>query len=92
MNTIWDLRDAKIAEWSVEGVQAVVGYVRTHAEQRGSRYKSALVTARNIDYGLSRMYEAYGQDLPLTVRVFRDMDEAREWVCPAVRKSNEKGH
>jgi len=67
----------------------VVSHVGTHAEQRGSHYKSALVTARNVDFGLSRMYEAYGHGLPLTVRVFRNIDKAREWLSPPIRKEKQ---
>jgi hypothetical protein len=89
MNTLWDIREANVAEWSVEGVQTVVSHVGTHAGQRGSHYKSAIVTARNVDFGLSRMYEAYGHGLPLTVRVFRDMNGARKWVCPATWKGKQ---
>lgn len=83
MNTLWDVRDANVAEWSAEGIQAVARYVEKHAEQRGIGYRSAIVVAQDVAFGLSRMYEAYGYDLPLNLRVFRDIDEARRWVCVA---------
>ena len=40
----------------------------------------ALVASEDFEFGLSRMWEAIAQDLPLEIKVFRDMDEARTWV------------
>ena len=46
-------------------------------DQKGRR---AIVTARDIDFGMSRMYMTLLNSEPDGVRVFRDMAEARQWL------------
>jgi len=38
------------------------------------------VASNDVAYGLSRMYQAFRSESPLELRVFREMDEAREWL------------
>ena len=42
--------------------------------------KTAYVVASDVDFGLSRMAQAYFAQLPVDIRVFRDLDEARTWL------------
>jgi len=34
----------------------------------------------DLFFGLSRMYEAYRQDSPVRIRIFRSLAEARVWL------------
>ena len=42
----------------------------------------SIVATEDVTFGISRAFEAYrGDDTLVKCRVFRDEDEAREWVC-----------
>lgn len=60
-----------------------ISRVRVFGE--GSRL--AVVAASDVGFGLSRMYEAFGELGEERYRVFRDMDSATEWLsgCPGGR-------
>ena len=42
--------------------------------------RCAVVVASDAAFGIVRMYEVYSEDHPLTVRAFRNENEAREWL------------
>ena len=57
--------------------------------ERGRKYinqraggKGALVFSTDVDYGAGRMLEVFADmmEIPLSVRVFRDVQEARQWL------------
>ena len=45
--------------------------------------KTAIVASTDISFGLARMYEAFTkiEDMTHSVRVFRSMDKASEWLA-----------
>jgi hypothetical protein len=43
----------------------------------------AVFAPRPVIFGLSRMYEALSEELPMRLRVFRDRDEAEAWLLEA---------
>lgn len=47
--------------------------------------RSALVAARDAEYGFARMYEMLYDRPGLTIRVFRAADEAMAWLAPDSR-------
>jgi hypothetical protein len=80
MNSLWDLREADVSSFETPDIQNLRNYVGKHWGT-GGRNKAALVATRDIDFGLSRMYEFYLQAKSSSeVQVFRDYDEAYEWV------------
>lgn len=74
---LWDLREAEI-DWSGEQVKEFVYWVLAHRPAGTSR--NAVVASNDLQFGLARMYEALISEIPANLSVFRDMDEAREWV------------
>jgi len=40
----------------------------------------AIVASRDLEYGISRMYQVYVDGLPVEVKVFRNIEPARNWV------------
>jgi len=82
MNALWDLRTAVLENFSpnksMSRVAQAFGRIR---DERGSGYKLALVATSDLEFGLSRQYEALMDRLPFTVQVFRDYDEAWRWVA-----------
>lgn len=80
MHVIWDLRNANISELSSEEIIKVVEFIQSSTAERGSEYKIALVASEDSNFGISRMFATYGQELPLSIGVYRDIDEAYDWV------------
>ena len=69
-----DLRD-------VTGITATVDTLRdlarSHLFAPGTR--RAFVVARDVDYGMSRLFQAYVVE-GVVLEVFRDMEKAEEWL------------
>jgi len=82
MNTLWDFRAVeKIHTMEPSDMHAIAREVTDHAEQRGTG-RVALVMAREVDFGLARMYELMSDGLvPLSIQVFRDLGKAEAWLA-----------
>ena len=78
-NTLWDLTGGTIETLSTEQVEDLSRVVKEFAPLRTGG-KTAWVAPRDEDFGLCRMSEIFGSDLPLKLYVFREMAEAREWL------------
>jgi hypothetical protein len=80
MDVIWDLREADLSPFSTSDIRKVGDYVSGHwGAESGS--KAALVVSRDLDFGLSRMYEFFLESRTSSeVQVFRDYDEAMDWI------------
>jgi len=83
---LWDGRGATIRELSSDELRELAVYP---GRLRGDRLrprggKRAILTATDLDYGLSRIIdmvkESAGSDLPYELRVFRSYDEAVAWL------------
>jgi hypothetical protein len=80
MDVVWDLREADLTSFSSEDVQAVRNFVIRNWGT-GGKSRAALVVSRDVEFGLTRMYEVYVEsDTKSQVEVFRDMDKAVEWI------------
>ena len=62
-------------------VRAIIDYVARCISQHGPRGPVAIVTPNPVNYGMSRMYSTLGEPVNLTVEVFREMEEAEEWLA-----------
>jgi len=80
MNAIWDLSAADFSKVSTNQVRALADMVYHYWGQSG-RSRSALVVTKNLDFGLSRMYEMLvAKSGESQVGVFRTMEEAERWI------------
>lgn len=80
MNALWDLLEADIAELTSEELTEVVQLVQSVTEKRGGGYKVAFVVPDEVSYGITRMFEAYGNNLRFQMSTFRNMDDANIWL------------
>ena len=74
-NQIIDLRDVvefAVAATEMPGIAA--GSIFNEKSRR------AIVAEKDVNFGMARMYEKYGEADPSQVMVFRDMAEARRWL------------
>ena len=80
-DALWDLREASLAEFTADEVRRVIELVRNNWATEGTP-RAALVVAREVDFGMARMYELQLSDLSTgRVQVFRNMEAAREWLA-----------
>jgi hypothetical protein len=82
MDVLWDFREVKSGNSEAEDIREIVSFIRTNQEKRGRNYRVALVVSRDIDFGLARMYEAYSQELPFDIQIFKDIKDAEQWLNP----------
>lgn len=83
MNVLWDLRGADLASFLTSNIQKLRDFVSAHWGTEG-KSRAALIVSRDLEFGLSRMYEFFIESKTSNkVRVFRDYDEALEWVTKA---------
>ena len=80
MNVLWDLTNASLADANVHDIHEIIKFVKYHIDKRGTNFKLAIVANSKLEFGLSRVYEAYSDPLPFAKGVFYDMQEAIKWI------------
>jgi len=73
-----DLRDVTNFMSSADDVK--VRARRDHNSRKLNASRIAIVSSSDIVFGMSRMYEILMDDADVTVRAFRNMDEATSWL------------
>ena len=80
-NMIMDFRKMEGNRISSEEIKKIILFAKKN-ESRRPCGKTALVSNKDLDYGLSRMSATYGEvkKLPWKIQAFRSMDEALRWI------------
>jgi hypothetical protein len=78
MGRIWDFRDADLSALDGSVVAEMTRYPSKFPPGI-SDVKVAFVASRDLEYGLSRMFEAYSE-APSTISVFYSLAEAEAWI------------
>ena len=78
MGRLWDFRDADLSSMDTETINEMAQYSLRFPSGIND-VKVAFVTSRDLEYGLSRMFEMSSR-APTPIRVFRSMDEAEKWM------------
>jgi hypothetical protein len=79
-DVLWDVREADLSSFSSSDVRQVADFVEQHWGGSGSS-RAALVVSGDLDFGLARMYEQLLESRRSgEVRVFRDLDDAVDWL------------
>lgn len=79
MHVIWDLRDADASEFDRQDVIRLARYFETQLKNR-AKFKVAVIVSRDLEYGLSRMYQVAAADLPAKIGIFINLEDAKKWV------------
>ena len=79
MNSIWDMRDADASEFDSQDVIRLARYFETKLKNR-VEFKVAVIVSRDLEHGLSRMYQVAAVDLPAKIGIFNNLEEAKKWV------------
>lgn len=80
MNVLWDLTNASLAKAEISDMHNMVMFIQFHIDKRGKDFKLAIVANSKLDFGLSRMYEAFSEVLPFSKKVFYDIKKAQKWI------------
>ncbi len=81
MHSIWDLRNCKPHKTlNYKTMMDMVNYMKqNHRTDCGLKKASIIVDSRLV-YGMLRMFQILGEDLPFIVKVFQKEEEAVSWV------------
>jgi hypothetical protein len=79
MSVLWDLRDARI-DAQPEEMQALVTHVGLKRDERGTGYCLAVVAQHAMLIMLADIFKALSSPLSFQVKIFRDIEEARNWI------------
>ena len=77
---LWDFRSAVSKPLTADDVKGIVSFLEKGRDVRGEDYKVAIVSQRDADFGMARMYEGYTGRLPFEVMVFRGLEDALKWI------------
>ena len=78
MGRLWDFRDADLSSFDTATIVDLAQHSLKYPPGIND-VKVAFVTGKDIDYGLSRMFEmASASKTP--INVYRSMDEAEKWM------------
>jgi hypothetical protein len=78
---LWDIRAGTVTGLSIVDVIWIIKRAEPFADRRrGGR--TAIVCAQTLDYAVSRMFQsvAEARQIPFEIAVFRDHEEAKEWL------------
>ena len=76
---LWDINQASVAHFNERDLRRIVRFISDRAGVRPGG-KTAIVTSRDSDFGVSRMGEAFAHDTPLEFRIFRSREQALLWL------------
>lgn len=79
MNILVDLRNGTVRNLSQQDIEDFVAMNVQMGQQRGAGY-SAIVTARDIDFGIARQIQSMLDSTSRRLGVFRDYQAAVDWL------------
>ena len=80
MHMFWDFRESTLIDLSNDDFASIKSYIQKNVERRGSGYRAVFLVSKEVDFGLSRMYQMISEDLPVVFEVFKDRAEAMDWI------------
>lgn len=80
MHVIWDITEGDLKKLSANHLITIVEHIRNNINSRGATYKISIVAPEDFNFGISRMFEAYGNDLPVSINIHRNINEAFDWI------------
>lgn len=80
VNDIWDIRNSVISDdINFESVNQIINFLQSdEAFLKNSR--TAVLVNNDVQYGTTRIFQTLSQELPSTVRIFEEMDDAIKWL------------
>ena len=77
-----DLSEADMTQVTTHGLEALAKSIAETFSNLGiESIKSAIYSSSDLPFGLGRVYQAWSDSSPELVKVFRDREEAIDWLC-----------
>ena len=80
MSVIWDMTKADVRAASTNEVLGIIAHIGNNVADRGEGYKIAIVVSSGMSSVMSKMFETYGEKLPISIRLFNLSEDAVEWM------------
>ena len=80
-NTLWGLEQADLSGLRADDVMKIA-ILTKKLRPEGFPGKTAIVTSRDLGFGMGRMFETYAEleKHPVDLQVFRSLEEAYAWL------------
>ncbi|MDH3629336.1 MAG: hypothetical protein OES25_17000 [Acidobacteriota bacterium] len=75
-----DLRDVTSVQTGARAMREVTSMVHAFHGDAVELMRTAVLASTDLEYGLSRMYQAIASETPEQVEVFRIAEEALDWL------------
>jgi hypothetical protein len=80
MGRLWDFRDADLSALDATTIAEMAQYSQRFPPGIND-VKVAFVAGRPLEFGLSRMFEAFSADAKTQISVFSSMEDAEAWMA-----------
>ena len=80
MDAIWVCDEGTTVNMTSEETRKVSEFARKAFDKEGTSYKLALVANDDLAYGMSRVYDGWSNDRPITINTFRKIEQALNWM------------
>jgi hypothetical protein len=80
MDALFDMTDGVGDLLSPDALKRMARFMWNSTPKLGAGYKVAVVAKRDVDYGLTRMFQVFMNGPPFELRIFRDRGEALGWL------------
>lgn len=80
-NVLWDATNGSVRNIHTDDFRRIAVEMKKQTHKRAGG-KTALVGSLDVDFGLSRMYEAFAglEKIPITYGAFRNYNDAMNWL------------
>ncbi|MBN2310167.1 MAG: STAS/SEC14 domain-containing protein [Candidatus Hydrogenedentes bacterium] len=80
-NDLWDLRGTVMTRAiDSDSLSLIVEFISAEFPAESHHRKTALVVDTDLAFGIARMFQMLGDELPFEVEIFKDAAEAVAWL------------
>ena len=79
-NKVVDLRTTKSTGRSPDALRDIAQLIKSRYATTYERAKTAIIAPRDLSFGLARMYQVFSEDTPQETMVFREVQQALDWL------------
>jgi len=79
MGRLWDFCEADLSLLSSDTINSMAQY-SLRFPNGINNVKVAFVVGRELEYGLTRMFEAFSSNAKTTIKIFKSLEQAKKWI------------
>jgi len=74
-----DFRNVE-GDLSTNELLALINFAKENRGEHLGYGKTAVVISSAVHFGIGRMYQSFGADLPFDIEIFEQLEKAKEWL------------